>query len=245
MIDVRSAIRQTEPPPYAVWNLVVPLAIARCLSILLLFSLVFPLPLRAAASLYTGEVPVSSQSEGERTEALKNALAQVIVKVSGDNGLLTQPAIVKAIASADHYVQQYQYAQNVVTDAGQPQVRLTLIAQFDRDAVDQLLRDAGAGHGATGETAATPAETPSGTYRVWVGGVGSAEDYARLIGALSRNELVRGVQVELARGDGVELRIDATVSLARLLDSLGNGPVRVVNAKPPVEGVDALLGMQP
>lgn len=198
-----------------------------------------------AAGLYSGQVPVNSQSDEERAGALKAALAQVVVKVSGDAGVVNKPDVAKAIASADKYVQQYQYAQDVVTDGGQPQVRLSLVAQFDRDAIDRLLADAGgATRSAGGDAAPAAAEQQSGTYRVWVSGIASAQDYARLIGSLTRNELIRSVQTEQARGDGVQLRLEAASSLARLLDSLGAGPVHVLNAKPPVDGVDALLGMQ-
>jgi len=200
-----------------------------------------------AAGLYTGQVPVTSQADEERGGALKAALAQVVVKVSGDAAIVNRPDVAKAIAAADKFVQQYQYAQDVTTDNGQPQVHLSLVAQFDRDAIDRLVADAG-NRAAPAETpgAAPAAEAPqSGTYRVWVSGIASAEDYARLIGSLRRNELLRGVQIEQVRGDGLQLRLDAAASLARLLDALGAGPLHVVNAKPPVEGIDALLSMQP
>ena len=209
---------------------------------LLLFLVAFAVA--RAGALYTAQVPVGSQADEERGTALRAALAQVVVKVSGDAGIVNKPDVAKAIAGADKYVQQYQYAQDVVTENGQPQVRLSLVAQFDREAVDRLVADAsGVGRPAAGDAAPAP-DVQSGTYRVWVSGIGSAEDYARLIGSLRRNDLLRGVQVEQARGDGVQLRLDAASSLPRLLDSLGNGPVHVLNAKPPVEGIDALLGMQ-
>ena len=57
------------------------------------------------------------------------------------------------------------------------------------------------------------------------------------------HDSVRSVQVEQARNDGVQLRVEVNGPLQRLLDSLGNGPLRVLNAAPPVEGVDALLGV--
>ncbi len=194
-----------------------------------------------AGGLYSGEAPVNSQAEGERNEAMKTALAQVIGKVGGDTSILTRPEVAKAIAAPGRYVQQYEYRQDVANDNGQPQVHLTLVAQFDRDAVDQLI--GGAARSGTDATAATDTRVQS--YRVWVSGVASADDYARLIGALSHNELVRAVQSEKARGDGVELRIDTVGPLQRVLDSLGNGPIHVSNAKPPVEGVDAVLDMHP
>jgi Uncharacterized protein conserved in bacteria (DUF2066) len=160
---------------------------------------------------------------------------------------LSKPEAAKAVGSAERYVQQYQYTQDT-GDAGQP--RLNLVAQFDRNALDQLLRDLGLVHASGGDAAPSAADAAQatlqpGSYHVWVSGVNSAEDYARLIGSLSRNELVRGVQAEQARGDGIQLKLDVTGPLSRLLESLATGPVHVLNAKPPVAGVDALLGMQP
>jgi hypothetical protein len=220
----------------------VPAAALRCFTaIFLVLAALAPATSRAGTSLYTGQVPVNSQAEGERIEALKAALAQVVVKLAGDTAVLAKPEVAKAVAHAERYVQQYQYTQDVATDATQP-VRLSLIAQFDRNAVDQLVH--GLVHGDE-DSAQTAAETQSGSYRVWVSGVSSAEDYARLIGSLSHNELVRSVQAEQARGDGVQLKLDVSGSLSRLLESLATGPVHVLNAQPPVEGMDALLGMQP
>ncbi|MEP6484348.1 MAG: DUF2066 domain-containing protein [Rudaea sp.] len=213
----------------------------RVLSLNLLFSIIWFASPAFAAGLYSGQVPVNSQAEGERAEALKNALAQVIVKVSGDSAILTRPEIAKAVAGAGRYVQQYQYTQEIVNDGGQPHARLSLVAQFDRDAVDQLVGGAAKG----GDASSAAVDTKPQSFRVWVNGVTSADAYARLVGTLTRNELVRGVQAEQARGDGVELKIDTVGPLQRVLDSLGNGPIRVANAKPPVEGVDALLDMQP
>jgi hypothetical protein len=223
----------------------VPAVVLRCFSALVLvLASLSPALSRAAASLYTGQVPVNSQAEGERAEALKSALAQVVIKLSGDSTALTRPGAAKAIANAERYMQQYQYTQEATTEAAQSQTRLYLVAQFDHDAVDQLMRDLELVHG-SGDSSAKPlAEVQSGTYRVWVSGVSSAEDYARLIGSLSRNELVRSVRAEQARGDGVQLKLDVNGPLPRLLESLSQGPVHVLNAKPPVEGVDALLGMQ-
>jgi hypothetical protein len=188
---------------------------------------------------------LSRRASQERAGALRAALAQVVVKVSGDAAIVARPDVAKAIASADKYVQQYQYAQDVVNENGQPQVHLSLIAQFDRDAIDRLLAEAGGAGRAAADAGQPPPEQQSGTYRVWVSGIASAEDYARVIGTLSHNELIRNVQAEQARGDGVQLKLEAASSLSRLLASLANGPVHVLNAKPPVDGIDALLGVQP
>ena len=219
-----------------------PIAVFRCSALATL--LIALAPLAQAGGLYTGQAPVNSQTDADRADALKSALAQVVVKLTGNNAVLARPEVANAVANAGHYVQQYQYTQEVATDAGQPQLRLNLVAQFDRDAVDRLLSGLGLGH-AGGDAAPAAVDLQPQSYRVWVSGVGSAEDYARAVGALSRNELVRSVQAEQAHGDGVELQLEVVGPLPRLLESFSSGPLRVLNAKPPVDGIDALLGMQP
>lgn len=220
------------------------MALRLALSLLLLVAA----PLAQADNLYVGQVAVASQSEADTAAGLSAALSQVLARLTGDNAVLNRPGVAKAIAQPNRYVQQYQFAQDVVTDNGQAQVRLSLIAQFDHAAVDRLLADLGLarGGGAAADTPSAPAamvDTRPQTFRLWLSGVGSANDYARAVGALARNEFVRSVQAEAARNDGVQLRVEVNGPLQRLLDSLGSGPVRVLNAAPPVEGVDALLGV--
>jgi uncharacterized protein DUF2066 len=220
---------------------------AVCLGIIALLIACWSAEASAGSGLYTGQVPVGSQSDAERTEALKTALAQVVIRVCGDSGALAKADVAKAVADAERYVQQFSYQQDIVAEGGQPQVRLTLVAQFDRDAVDQLLRNLGLlKDTALPEGQAAPVDATPGSYRVWVAGVRSPQDYARLIGALSGNEFVRDVQVELARGDGVQIRLTTAASLSRLLDNLSaSAVIRVAKARPPVDGLDALLDLQP
>jgi hypothetical protein len=198
----------------------------------------------SAAGLYRGEVPVDSQTDAARVEALKAALAQVLIRLTGEQAVLARTEVAKALAGAERYVQQYQYEQDVVNEGGQPRVRLRLVAEFDRDAVDQLLRDLGLA-AAKGVAESAPLDGKAMSYRVWVSGLHTADDYARAVSALSRNELVRSVRAERAQGDGVALQIEVIGSLSRLLSSLPEGSLRVINARPPLEGIDALLDLVP
>jgi len=194
-----------------------------------------------AGGQYTAQVPVASQSETDRAEALKAALTQVVARVSGDAGAPTRPEVAKAIGRAERYVQQFQYQQEAAGD-NPAEAQLVLVAQFDRDAIDRMLGAGAAKEAATDGPVEAP-EAAAGTFHVWVAGVRTPNDYARLMGALAGNNYVRDAQVELARGDGVQLRLATTVSLARALD--GWSVVRVANAKPPVDGIDALLDLKP
>ena len=167
--------------------------------------------------------------------------------MTGDAAVLTRPGVAKVVAQPNRYVQQYRFAREVATDGGQSGAP-DLVAQFGRAAIDRLLVDLGLNR--TGTAGDTEASTPvvdmrPQTFRIWISGMSSSTDYARAIGALARNELVRKVQSEAARSDGVQVRVEINGPLQRLLDSLGSGPLRVSNATPPVEGIDALLGIQP
>lgn len=90
------------------------------------------------ASLYEGEVPVDSQSAAERAAAASTALAQVLVKVSGDRG-----AARAADGQGSALMQQYRYRQDVVTVGRAPTIKLFLIARFDQAGVERLVAQAG------------------------------------------------------------------------------------------------------
>lgn len=331
----------------------------------------------ASASLYTGEVPVVDQSDEQRSIALRNALAQVVVKLTGDRDAASNEAVAKLVESAERYVQQYTYRQEVATVDGQTLLRLSLVASFDRAALDRVLRDRGlriwtpaarapvvawlavddgsgprlldntdpAGRAmqqaaeqrgvnlvwprvetpdqaqttaqivweadvmtlsadaaryqtdtvlvgqlrrvgdvwsarwtlalggqaqpvwesrdadlaavlvAGAETAVdrtrgrgSPAaeERRITTAKVWISGLQSAQDYARLFETLGGNDLVREFQPEQARGDGLLLKLTLNLALDRWLAYLPpDGILRVVNAAPPIEGVEATLALIP
>jgi hypothetical protein len=203
----------------------------------------------SAQSLYTGAIPVTSQAEAERAQALKSALAQVVVKLTGgDSAVLAKPEVAQAIANAANYVQLYQYVPNTSLVDGKVQTGLNLVAQFDSTAVDKMIAGLGLAHGGTASaSAAAPAmpDTSTQVFHVWVGGLNSAVDYARAAGALARNELVRSMRSTQARGDGVDIEIEVVGPLPRLLQTLSTSPLQVLNAQPPIDGVDALLGLRP
>jgi len=198
----------------------------------------------AAPSTYSGEASVNSQSDGERAEALKTALADVVIRLSGDSTALARTDVARAIAVASKSVLQYQYRRDLVTDAAAaaPQLRLTLVAQFDTVAVDRLLANLGlVGDGSSSAVDTTPSE-----HRLWISGVHSAVDYARALGYLARHPLVRDAQTTEARADGMLIKVTVIGGFERLLDLIGSeGTLRVNSANPPVEGIDATLALAP
>lgn len=222
-----------------------------CLAFVFLIGVYLTPAIAVAAGLYTGTAPVNSQSDEDRAGALRIALGQVLVKLSGDPTVLSRPEVTKALARADRYMQQYSYAPNTGADTSQSAARLLLVVQFDRDGIDGILRDPGLGtaHDAGASTAAdTPAPAAAtGSYRLWINGLRSAENYARLIGALSGNEQVRMLRVEQAHGNGVQVKVETRGALQDLLNALDATRVAhsTSGSHPPVEGIDALLDFEP
>jgi hypothetical protein len=204
-----------------------------------------------AAGTYAGTAPVNSQSDEDRATALRAAFSQVVGKLAGNPAVLTRPDVVRALGRADRYMQSYGY------ETGGDPPHLQLVVQFDRSGVDALLHDLNLD---TPDTASTPAAAPDtvGTaasappaaaptgFRLWITGLRSAEDYARLVGSLSGNDQVRALHVEQAHGNTLQVRIDARGPLQALLDALATTRLaHVSNAQPPVAGVDALLDFEP
>lgn len=205
----------------------------------LAMALLAPCVCSAAPSGYTGKAPVNSQSDEERVGALQTALANVLVAQTGDSGLLARTDVAKAVAQAERYVLQYQYKPN--TEGGDDAAKLILIAQFDSVAVDKLLQRLGLG---AGDEASAQAETPT-EATVWIGGIRNADDYARVIGYLGKNNFVRGVQPMQARGDGILVRLSLATDLARFLDAVGIERTLGVAATTRTEGADATLALSP
>ncbi|MDZ7751177.1 MAG: DUF2066 domain-containing protein [Gammaproteobacteria bacterium] len=95
--------------------------------------------------LYRAVAPVDSQDVAERRRALKDALFMVLVKVSGQPAETLRERLDGAIDDPVGYVQQYRYESlpRSAPTSGKALRTLGLDVEFDKDAVDRLLRNAG------------------------------------------------------------------------------------------------------
>jgi hypothetical protein len=111
-----------------------------------LIALQFLVFLRPAAALevgglYQAEVPVASQTQKERFKVYPSALAQVVVKVSGDRAVPDLPRLSRFMADARLIVQQYHYEElpsnnTALVEEGYKRL---LVVRFDRDAITKAL----------------------------------------------------------------------------------------------------------
>lgn len=81
-------------------------------------------------NLYSAQVMVQSQSSNDRTQALKQALQAVLLKVGGQTSVLTHPQIISQLSRAERFVSQYGYARI--------DQQLWLNVRFDENKINQI-----------------------------------------------------------------------------------------------------------
>ena len=97
------------------------------------------------SGLYEAEVPVIGQDVTPSQDAMRAALADVLVKVSGNRAVATLPGVAELVNTAPQFVQQFVYRNAAPTPgqrSAQPPARM-LWVRFDRDAVIRVLRTSG------------------------------------------------------------------------------------------------------
>ncbi|MCQ1059450.1 DUF2066 domain-containing protein [Photobacterium sp. DNB23_23_1] len=106
------------------------------LRIALLFLALLALPLKAATvtNLYQAQVALPDTDRQSEQAARKQALEQVLIKVSGQSNIVENEIVAKALGSSNQYVSQFSYANR----DGQR----TLLLTFDRSRIRTLLTQA-------------------------------------------------------------------------------------------------------
>ncbi len=84
--------------------------------------------------LYQASVPVDSQSSKLRREASKKALQAVMLKVGGEQSVLDNEVLKKAVSNYNNYITKYRYHTK--------QQQLYLLASFNEDKVNALFQQA-------------------------------------------------------------------------------------------------------
>lgn len=189
-----------------------------------------PVPAGAVpvTGLYEAEVPVPDQSEAARRAGIKEALAAVLVKLTGDSGIAARPELGGLLAQAPQYAQQYRYVQQGPATATPP---LHLWARFDEAIVEDALRRAG--------IPVWGRERP--TTLVWLavdgpGGpqlAGPGQDSAYYLSSLERHAFRRGLPLLFPL---LDLEDAATLSAADVLAGTPE-PLRQASARYPGDAV--------
>ena len=98
---------------------------------------------RAEVALYEAEVPWFDHNAGDRAGAFRQALRQVLVKVTGLRRFGAAVPIESLVENAQGLVQQYQLHTVELEIGGTSVSEPRLWARFDEGAVERLVREAG------------------------------------------------------------------------------------------------------
>lgn len=122
----------------------------RYLTCLPLLCLLLAAPLQAVEyhGLYHAEVETADQGAEARAAGMQQAMADVLLKISGTGRVLEDERLAESLQSASRFVQQYRYRSEAIPpeeqqldEAGNPiRERLWLSVRFDQKSIDELLR---------------------------------------------------------------------------------------------------------
>ncbi len=96
--------------------------------------------------LYEAQVPVKTQVQAERFQVYPDAMAQVIIKISGDTTAPERPLLAATVKGARRLVQQYSYVELVEGESpalAEQGYTHKLVVQFDGESLTNKLVEAG------------------------------------------------------------------------------------------------------
>ncbi|HKJ09405.1 MAG TPA: DUF2066 domain-containing protein [Gammaproteobacteria bacterium] len=94
--------------------------------------------------LFQAEVPVADQGADERGAAVHKALAEVLVRLTGEQNVAQQPSAAALLDHPDRFVQQYRYRRKPPPDVKSSDTSaLWLWVRFDARGVEKAMRQAG------------------------------------------------------------------------------------------------------
>lgn len=110
----------------------------------LLLALILPLTAALASGPFDAEVAVADRSEPSRRAAVRDALAQLLFRLSGTPELAADPTVRLAFADPQRLLRGFVYVEGDATAALDPEPRLALRASFVPEEIVRLLDEAGA-----------------------------------------------------------------------------------------------------
>jgi hypothetical protein len=90
------------------------------------------------SGLYSGQISVADQTEKSRKSGVRDALAQVLVKLTGNSSIMQVPDIQEAVSNTENYVAGVGYKSLPAEPGELPKTELQV--NFSRQAIDHLIR---------------------------------------------------------------------------------------------------------
>lgn len=114
----------------------------RLAAVLLLMPCVVVAGMQRVPDLHVGEVPIESRSDSARAQAMRDALAAVLVKLTGDVSVSLSAAARPLLQSAQSFVSSYRYHDIPPTEPGMP-AGIVLRVQFNPNALIRAIKQQG------------------------------------------------------------------------------------------------------
>ena len=94
--------------------------------------------------LYQANIAINSQNSSDRAQALKKALAAVMLKIGGQQSVLDNDVIKKAVNNYRLYLSQYRYHHKTlqIADSHGNKKQLFLLASFNEEKINQVFQEA-------------------------------------------------------------------------------------------------------
>lgn len=105
---------------------------------LILFGLIPAAYAVEISGINRAEVLVQTQSASERRAAMQDALAEVIIRISGMQSVLMEPGVATILLTPERFLQQYRYEDSeemLLDEEGEPLDTRKLIFDFDENAL--------------------------------------------------------------------------------------------------------------
>lgn len=93
--------------------------------------------------LYVVELPVVDQTSQLRIDTFKQALADVLVKISGSGDLLMNPEFNSPLQNGIRYVEGFRYERQALAEDAVEESQVNLRVEFSQKQIDALLRSKG------------------------------------------------------------------------------------------------------
>jgi uncharacterized protein len=175
-------------------------------AILLLWALLAMPALAQLQGAYEGRASAEDQTPATRERALREALAQVLARVSGNAAVAADGRTAPILARAESLLRSVAY------QPGEPG-KLTLVANFDPAGVEAALKEA-----RLPVWGVIAGDIESVDLRVH--GVATVAAYARLLAALQELPMVRALAVTESEGGSLLLRLEVEGGAGRLAGAL-------------------------
>lgn len=122
------------------------LLISRFLVLFLLLTPVYTTHAATVSGLYETQVPAYGRNRAARKDAMRRALEEIMIRVSGDRNVAQVPAVAKMLKNPASFVQKFRFQKltsDQLKDVGKKRPIKSLWVSFEAQAINRVLQSNG------------------------------------------------------------------------------------------------------